>query len=472
MRIALLSAVLLVLAPVPPLRAATFTGNRLVNPSFELGQASPTGWYPFGLGTTRWDFGGPDGDRCLAAVGDGLMNNGWYAASWAPVDGNCVYGVSFQARAQGRDDSGWIFAGLNRVRRYSSVSEEWKPQSFHFRTPDLRSNLRFELGQSQLKGTAYFDEVALFPSLPIYRSRGAGSYVLGEGERITDRQYTADFRPDQADLNDRRFLLRFLGQFHQDRWVLGNLDVVYFVHEIELSGQPTLPPSLAVSPQAKQNLKGNVSVNDPEALRFLAQDSARIELNVERCEGALRTHVATSLGGPWRLLGEVRSPGTYKYTLPREMFPARQVYVRLTPVEAARVEIGAYLYSSHLLTDRKEESVYGATHYVDILHATPQLQAQVLDLGELVPKGRDQVKIEFTHQGPRRSLVVSVLVKQGDQVTYTKEESFRAAPDLKTVRSFPYEIKGPGAGTLDFVVRDEKTSEVLLDLRTDFGVPD
>ncbi len=335
-RAVILVAILMLAVGRPVTAAADFPQNHLVNPSFELGKSSPTAWYPFGLGDTRWDYGGADGDRCLAAVGDGMITNGWYATAWSPVDPNRVYGVTFLAKTQATGDTGWIFAGLNKIRRYSTAGEQWKPQSFHFRTPDLRSNLRFELGESQLKGTAFFDNVALYPSLPVYRSRGLGRYVLGDGERIMDWEYTADFRPDPAHLNNRRFLLRFLGQFHQDRWVLGSLDVVYFVHEIEIFGQPTLTPGVTVSPQAKLDLKGNVANSDPEALRFLAQESARIEVDVARCEGTLWAHVANSLRGPWEMVGEIRGPGTYKYTLPRELFPARHVYVRLTPIQAPR----------------------------------------------------------------------------------------------------------------------------------------
>ncbi len=65
----------------------------------------------------------------------------------------------------------------------------------------------------------------------------------------------------------------------------------------------------------------------------------------------------------------------------------------------------------------------------------------MLDLGELALKGRNQVKVEFTYKGARRTLVVAVIVKQGDNITYTKEQTLRVAADTDTVRSFPYEIK-------------------------------
>ena len=118
-----------------------------------MGGSSPQGWKTFGLGTGLWDFGGSDGDRCLSAIGDGAITNGWYASTWAPVEENHVYGTSFHVKKKVDKEGGWVFAGLNQVRRYSEASDQWEQQSFHFRTPDHRSGLRYELGQSRLNGT-------------------------------------------------------------------------------------------------------------------------------------------------------------------------------------------------------------------------------------------------------------------------------------------------------------------------------
>ena len=98
--------------------------------------------------------------------------------------------------------------------------------------------------------------MALFPSLPLYRSSGSGRYVLGEGERIIDWEYTAEFRPEASQTDNRRFLMRFLGEYQQDRWVLTTLDAVYFSHEIELSGMLPTGEGLLYSAQARGDLKG------------------------------------------------------------------------------------------------------------------------------------------------------------------------------------------------------------------------
>jgi len=446
--------------------------NMLPNPSFEAGRQEPEGWRGFGLGGRRWEYGGADGDRCLAAVGDGAYTNGWYASRWSPVEANRVYRASFQVRRQPGGDTGWVRAGLNAVRRYSTATERWERQSFHFRAPDHRSNLRFEVGETRLKGTAYFDDVSLVPSLPIYRSGGLGRFVLGDGERIVDWQYTAEFRPEGSQLNNRRFLLRFMGEYARDRFVLRDLEAVYFAHEIEIFGMPLLEAPVKLSPQARVELKGYWAETDPEAMKFIAQEVARFEVDVARCQGVMFVQAARSLKGPWHMLGEVRSPGTYKYTVSREIFPARHVYVRLWAFKPGQAEITGYRYNAHLLFDRKEEPLYGSTHYVDILEQSPEVSFRVLDAGELAPGGRNGVKLELTHTGERRRLVVSVMVKKGNEITYVKETSFRVSPETKTLRTFPYEIKSPGPQTLMVVVRDEKTSEILLDLSSDFDAPE
>ena len=108
---------------------------------------------------------------------------------------------------------------------------------------------------------------------------------------------------------------------------------------------------------------------------------------------------------------------------------------------------------------------------MDILQQSPELQYKMLDLGELAPGGRDAVKMEFTHTGIRRRLVVSVMVRKGDDISYVKETSFNVGADTQTVRTLPYQIKSSGPQTLMIVVRDEKTSAVLMDLKSDFVAP-
>jgi hypothetical protein len=462
--------------------AAAWAGNLLANPSLEVGDKHPAGWACYGGGGQGWEVGGPEGERYVSVVGDGAGESGWYATEKGRTQPNRVYRVSLWAREEGDTSGGRAEAGLTRAKWQFPVSREWEHRTFHFRSADLISGLRFEVGQHRVDGALDFDNIGLYPSVAIHRSRGRGRYLLGDGESVIDRHYLARTDPASPHANDYRFLYRASANYDGDRWVMDKTDMIVYLHQIEIAGalQPdprvrgTITVSTSVSRAGGASSSGWTDVTQltlkPDESHLVEQEAVTAELDVPRCEGSVLVEMAPGPNGPWLPAKAIDAAGTYAITAPKKLLiPSRTIAVRLTSLTAKHVEITGYRFHSMLVQQEARDPVYGDTHYVDILHDSPALECGLVDMGDLRTDGRDEVSLKIANKGPRRKLVMAVTVKRGSELISREEEEFALGVNSETLRSVSYHVAPEGAQALMVTLRDAKTSELLLDLESLFS---
>jgi hypothetical protein len=464
---------------------AGWAGNLLANPSLETGDKHPAGWACYGGGGQGWEVGGPEGERYVSVVGDGAGESGWYATGKGKLQPNRIYRVSLWARQEADTSGGRAEAGLTRAKWQFPVSREWERETFHFRSADLISGLRFEVGQHQVDGALDFDDIGLYPSVPVHRSRGRGRYLLGDGESVIDRHYLARTDPASPHANDYRFLYRASANYDGDRWVMDRTDMIVFLHQVEVAGalqpDPHVRGSITVSTGSNTSTGtiGGTSYSgwtDVTELTFksdqshlVEQEAVTVELDVPRCEGSVLVEMAPGPNGPWLPAKAIDAPGTYAISAPKGLLiPSRTIAIRLTSLAAKRVEITGYRFHSMLVQQEARDPAYGDTHYVDILHDSPVLECGLVDMGDLRTDGRDEVCLKIANRGPRRRFVMAVTVKRGSELISREEEEFALGTNGETLRAVPYRVAPEGAQTLMVTLRDAKTDELLLDLESLF----
>jgi hypothetical protein len=292
--------------------------NLLRNPSFERGAGKPDRWDGFGFAARNWEFGGPEGERCLSVRGTGMDTGWWYATGEVPVEPNRLYRLSYWVRQDGRPHRGEVLAGLNLVNRQVAPGPEWAKEEFFFRSPLWMPDLQFRLGQRGVEGTLLFDGVALNPAVAVHLTRGIRALALGAGESVVDGRYTAVHRMSSLGTSDCRFLLEYGGRFDSDRWVLDKRDEVVYFHKILRPGVEVLSQTMrsgfvmGVGQSTGSSASGKytstaapaVVETEPDSFRSIRQDAVMVEVAVARCEGG-KLNVSVSRDGKSRGHGSI-----------------------------------------------------------------------------------------------------------------------------------------------------------------------
>jgi hypothetical protein len=448
-------------------RADGRSTNMLLNPSFEEGRAKPNCWTPYSLGA-KWEFGGPDGERCLTIQGNAAQESWWYANRWAKVDYNKVYRVSYWARGDAHAAGGKILVGLNLANRYDTVGPEWQQKEFIFRSPDLLPGPQFRLGVSKTEGRVDFDDVSLQPVIAVHRSQGMGRYVLGTGESIVNGRYVAVHDLTGPATTDCRFLYRYTAMFNHDRFILDRLDEVVYHHDISRFGILPMPLGLQANLAFKMALE--ITETDPDIVRSAYQDAITIELEVPRCDGCLLVEMNKTGGNWWIPLKAIERPGKYTITVPTTMLPQRNVWVKLKSMFASRIEISKYRYQSVPGGRKWWQPVIGESRYLTVLYDDPSVDLQVMDVGELVPGGRSQVRMALVNNGRWRKVRVAVSVQKGDALVWRKEQDTYLGIRSRKSLYIPYQVAAEGEQVLKISVTDARSEELLGALETKFVV--
>ncbi len=204
-----------------------FSDLPLVNPSFEQGASSPTGWTLSG-GEGGRVTPGAHGGRAIAVRGNGSDSAAWLSqpVSWKP---STVYRLRFQMRRL-EGSGGSAVSGPTFCNRDLSVSgKTWREVNSYFvspRNPD-RETSRIRLGQWHLKGAIAFDDVQIGRAIPVHRS--LGEMVLGAGEVQHGHRYTFTAPMKQLSSNYSRPLAWHQCSFNSNRWCFSGpqSEVVY-----------------------------------------------------------------------------------------------------------------------------------------------------------------------------------------------------------------------------------------------------
>ncbi len=301
----------LVLVPIlfATICAPCFSQNLLPNAGLEEGSTQPLGWKISG-GAGEWSPQSHSGKRSLMVEGTGKNSNFWRTETLALKPGG-LYRLSFYARREATTTGGCVISGLSRVNRDFRPSESWERYSFVFSVPDNGASDYVRLGQWEMKGRVFFDDVELCPVLV---SSGGWSGSLAEGETIENGLYR--FQPDfgWTGANYHRPLFLNRASFNSERWVFSpGAELIY-----------------AFSPGE-------------------SQPNARINLTINHyTSGSLRVDASRD-GKTWQTAasydGKHRNGAT---NLPASLFPAERIYVRLSmPEKEGNLQVNSFTYETH-----------------------------------------------------------------------------------------------------------------------------
>ncbi len=273
-----------------------------------------------------------DGKPVLAVRGMGGDSAYWRTPVLNLPSGR-AYVFRFRARAEG---NGILISGLNAVNHDFLASPDWREHACAFQTPDDSSSLFIRLGQWHLKGVAYFQNAELYPAQVVHRRWG--EWTLGEGESVRDGEYTDSHV--LGGTNIHRTLFRQKAYFNTNRWVFSaGSEVVY---------RYTLPSAMR-------------------------QASVLINVNYHT-GGALVVDVSRD-GQQWQRAIHTSQVGPVEASLPENLFPTRQMYVRLTVEgEGAYAQVDTYRFRAKV--DDRGAPRTGQTLVIEERIATPGLQVQ------------------------------------------------------------------------------------------------
>ncbi|MGI5924044.1 MAG: glycoside hydrolase domain-containing protein [Lentisphaeria bacterium] len=400
------------------LLGALFAGGQEVpNPSFELGEGDAvTGWTlsaPPGAVVTD----AHSGQRAIAVTGDGESANHWLSD---PIDFNPggLYAISYWAKgvaAGGTAVTGPLFVNVD----IGSPPPAWK----HYRqiavAPSIgnaRQSLRF--GQWHLNGTVMFDDIAIQRAEAVYHHEQG--VVLGEGEKISVNEYSFRAPFYGHCRNHSRPLHSHSAGFNSNRWVFGQGAEVVYCHDI--AGREQLAATLMV--------------------------------NVGYYVGGQLVVAVSKDGQQWQELGQQTEKGVLTVELPKELFPAQRIFISLKAEAAKKVgaadsdpgsfQIHSYEYKASI--SGSPTDISGSTRYIHSSQLPDAVDIVVVDIGDALPGGNNQVQIAITN---RRAMTIAVV----PSVTISREGAAGVVSSRPTVNILagasrtvvvPYQVSGIG----------------------------
>ena len=282
------------LAPFLPAVAASLAAAASVSiPNADFSAASggrPVGWTASEPARAAWTpKGGQDDSAAIRVTGDGSTDARWRSDAFALEPDRC-YAFSVWMRGRG---SGCVVTGTDHVNVDLGATEaDGDRQQYVFRTPPGLGSTRLHLGQWMLAGEVLFDDVALTPVRPVYKS--AGELVLGSGEQIDGNDYVFATQFSSPARNHARPLVAAGAHFNTSRWCLGAGETVVYRH--------VLP--------SRTWKKGRVLVS----CCYYAAGSAEVEVSAD--------------GRAWTSLARIARSDTFEADLPSGLLPARELFVR------------------------------------------------------------------------------------------------------------------------------------------------
>ncbi len=370
------------------------------NGSFEQGAGdSPEGWQRSGAG--EWVSGGAhSGDRCLAVDGDGKGSVYWACedVDWKPDQ---LYQFSYWRRAAEGATKGCVVSGPSFANDDHSYSPQWQPVRFVFVTPpQVPAGAYARVGVWAMDGRAFFDDVALLPTLAVHGR--FGDLELGEGERIDGRSYAFSHQFSGYANNYCRPLADFDAGYNSNRWGFGPGTHVTYRHTV---------------PGAKFT-------------------QATVALAVNYHTAGTCVVEASSDGRDWQQLGTINEVTAAEFPVPEALLPADALLVRLRSPgeqEARRedsapgsFQVNAYSFSA--LLDRDLGTEEGSTTYVTVEQETPTLAVAVREIGS--GTGDVPARLGITNKGDAAAAVRAELAlvpeQEGEPLRFTADGSVPA----------------------------------------------
>jgi hypothetical protein len=335
-----------------------FGQNLLPNPGFEEGADQPLGWRLADGRGGAWSTAPDQGGHGLKVSGDGKESSAWRTEKLRLRSGG-LYRLRYFARSEPGTTGGCAVSGTGLVNRDFRLGESWQACSFVFSVPTGVSNDYVRLGQWEVKGALCFDDAELLPVQAVH-------HVLGEGESIRDGVYR--FQPDfgWAGANYHRPLWRNGASFNSDRWVFSpGAELVY---RFALEGQS----------QTRGQMRVGIGYYVSGALHVEASRDGRSWIPIARYDDRNR-------GG--------------STSLPASLFPAQEVFVRLSlPGPAGNLQVNACEYEAGLTG--QPSPTEGATQFFDELLGSTNLAITLGPVNGIDSEGYLRLRASVRNQGP------------------------------------------------------------------------
>jgi hypothetical protein len=385
---------------------AAYGQNLVPNPGFEEGSQAPSSWNLPADASGSWSTAAHSGSKAVALRGTGKMSAEWRSSELRLSPG-ALYEFSCFARVAPGTSGGTPLFGTTRVHRDFGFTEDWQCYSYIFVVPGHGASDYVRAGQWEVKGEIFFDDVQLHPVLATHESTDAG-IELGEGESVRAGSYR--FHPDFAwrGANYHRPLTRNRAGFNSNRWLFSPGAEVVYRHQI-----------------------GKV-----------AQATGRVRVQINYHTGGELVVQASKDASEWTTIGSFDGKRRGGWTtIPAALFPADAIWIRLTCAGAnAGLQVDTYEYEARL--DRQLPDCEGATRFLSVSHADPQLSVTLDRLSLREAEGRCEIQITLSNTSPK-TINASVQTAQGTSTllnlapngtqTATLSAEF-AEPDLHRVQ--------------------------------------
>ena len=393
--------------------------NLVPNASFEKGDNQPSGWKLSG-GQGQWSKSKKT-DACVMVTGNGKSLNYW---SSQPLDfqASTLYEISFNASAI--DNKKWTdgtaISGPSFCNRdLGKLENKWINYSSVFFSPETINSKRkiVRFGQWHITGTIAYDNIEIVKAKALYRK--FSEFNLGTGESIKGNSYIFCFPTDKYSLNHSRPLFKNRCSFNTNRWVFYNNDYVIYRHRIG----------------NRKQLKVNLSLN----ISWYNKGELFIELSKD--------------GQNWKLARKKHDRGRISLTVPPELLPAKDIWVRLrvkpkpgkNNSELMALQVKSYEYRA-TIDGESVDFCRGKTQYFTV-SGSNKIDTELLSMGQVIPGIN-----KFTAVIDNKS---SAPVKVSPFITLSKGKDHYKCPvrniKLKPGKQFielDYNI--PATGKLDF----------------------
>jgi hypothetical protein len=276
-----------------------------------------------------------DGTPVLAVRGTGQDSAYWRAA--VSLQPGQAYIFRFRARGEGK--GGVIVSGTNATNHDFPVTPHWTEHAFAFRCSET-SPLFARVGHWHLNGTVLFDRLELLPAQAVHQQWG--DMTLGEGETLRAGRYTDTHVMAWFGTTIHRTLWRQNAYFNTNRWFIRPGQEVIYRY----------------------------------ALPFRMRQ-ATVTIHRERHSTATVVVSVSTDGQQWQPVARSDQQGGMEVQLPDNLFPTRQLYVRLSAESDNASAAGIVdFYRLQAQVDYQGASRNGRTLIVEQRQASPGLQVQ------------------------------------------------------------------------------------------------
>jgi len=420
-----------------PVAASSISTNIVPNPSFEAGETGPGGWGSFAVGGAEWAYDGVDGERCVSVTGLGEDTAWWAVKGSLALEQNRVYSMSYWVRQGADARDGTVIAGLEQVNRDAQASAEWERRSFHFRTPDEAvSNALFRVGQWHMRGKVFLDQVMVQPAVAVQGRPAVMDIELGAGERVEAGSYRASHEMSGPGSTDFRCLERFTARFNTNRWAFEGTGEVVYRHAV-----------------------GRLRQREPE-----------VEVGVSLLERGSLLIEASADGKKWVAVGEIGKVARAAFAIPREVLPAREMWVRLRSGPGTYAQVNAYTYRCRLTEGESAGRLIGDTQYVTVVRDSPEIGVELKGLGSLRPGTDGEADVIVKNEGLRRSFRLRLVVTRDGAVVDESDTRFSLSPKGSRRVTLPYSLEASGRHSLKLICVELPSEEVLWEGQSEFTV--